>query len=622
MKRWMESFLPKVLLDAYRLIPRPRRMKLKLVVIAQASLAILDLIGIALVGVIGALSVSGIRSVAPGTGVSKVLELIGIDGLIFQRQIAILGLSAAFFLILKTILSSYLNRRILKFLSSNSALISSDLYERLLNRPSIMLDGSSSQKTLYAVTQGVQSINVGAIGSIVNLVAESTLLIVLIVGLLFFDSVLAVVTAALFGSAAFVMYTKLHKRARQLGLEYSKLTIQTNELFMESRSSYRELFVRNKLSEVAFRFKNLKEGLGSIVAETAFMPLLTKYAIEIVLILGALLLAALQFYRGNAEEAAASLGVFFATSSRLAPSILRMQQSLISLKISLSESAVTAEFVVGIGEVVDIGITVSDLDSERHSGKEYVVPRFTGEIRLESVSVKYPSKSVAALKEVSLVLPQGSFTAVVGPSGAGKSTLADCILGIIEPSSGYVSISGRKPVDAVRTWPGKIGYVPQEAHLSPKSILENITFGEQVDALSDSRVKEALIASGLDAFVGTLPGGLNSIVGERGAQLSGGQRQRLGIARALFTNPQLLILDEATSALDAINESLITSTLLKLKGICTVIVIAHRLSTVRHADKVIYLSEGAIKEVGSFDEVYSRSKEFAHQVQSMKLEIE
>jgi len=620
MKSQLKSLIPPSLIEAYRLIPKSRRLKLNTVVIAQSSLALLDLVGIALVGVIGALSVSGIRSAAPGSGVSKVLELLGLEELTFQRQIAILGICAALFLILKTILSSYLNRRILRFLSANSALISSDLYQRLLNRPAIMLDGSSSQKTLYSVTQGVQSINVGAIGSIVNLISEATLLTVLIVGLLFFDSVLAIVTALLFGSSAFFMYTKLHKRARDLGLQYSEFTIQSNELFMESRSSYRELFVRNKLSEVALRFRNLKENLGGIVAETAFMPLLTKYVIEIVLILGALFLAALQFSRGNAEEAAASLGVFFATSSRLAPSILRMQQSLISLKISLSESAVTSEFIASLGTVEDIGITVNNLKSQNQSEGNPPATPFKGEIELNSVSVKYSGKSSMALCDVSFTLTKGSFTAVVGPSGAGKSTLADCILGIIEPISGSVRISGMRPVEAVKTWPGKISYVPQEAHLSSKSILENITFGENVKGLSDSRVKEALIASGLYSFVETLPDGVNSIVGERGAQLSGGQRQRLGIARALFTSPELLILDEATSALDAINEGLITSTLLKLKGICTLIVIAHRLSTVRDADRVIYLSNGSIKESGTFDEVYSRSKEFAQQVDSMKID--
>lgn len=619
MNSHLQKFIPATLIDAYRIIPKSRRLKLNLVVLVQASLSMLDLIGIALVGIIGALSVSGIRSAAPGSGVSRVLELLGLENLMFQRQIAVLGISAAFFLILKTILSSHLNRRILRFLSSNSALISSDLYQRLLNRPSIMLDGSSSQRTLYAVTQGVQSINVGAIGSVINLISESTLLIVLIVGLLFYDSILAIVTAILFGSAALAMYTRLHKRARELGIEYSTLTIQVNELFVESRNSYRELFVRNRLSEVALRFRNLKEKLGEVVAETAFMPLLTKYAIEIVLILGALLLAALQFSRGNAEEAAASLGVFFATSSRLAPSILRMQQSLISLKISLSESSVTSEFIGSLSAVGDIGISMGMLEAERQTEKVKEAPPFSGEITLDSVSVKYVGKSVRALKDVSLVLPQGSFTAVVGPSGAGKSTLADCILGIVEPVSGSVRISGMRPVDAVTTWPGKIGYVPQEAYLSPRSILENVTFGEQVGALLDLRVQEALFASGLDTFVGTLPNGIKSIVGERGAQLSGGQRQRLGIARALFTKPELLILDEATSALDSINESLITSTLLKLKGICTVIVIAHRLSTVRHADRVIYLSDGSIKESGSFDFVYSQNKDFAQQVDSMKL---
>jgi ABC-type multidrug transport system fused ATPase/permease subunit len=620
MKKRIRESIPQPVLDAYYLIPKSRRARLILVVVVQASLAILDLIGIALVGVIGALSVSGVKSASPSLGVGRILELLGLEGLVFQSQIAILGVSAASFLILKTLLSSYLTRRILKFLSINSALISAKLYERLIDRPRVMLDGSSSQKTLYAVTQGVQSINVGAIGSIINLVAEATLLIVLVVGLLFFDPLLAVVTAVLFGVSSLMMYLRLHRRAQRLGLLYSELTIKTNELFVESKDSYRELFVRNRLPLVAKEFRDLKEDLGNVVAETAFMPLLTKYAIEVVLILGSVLLAAIQFSRGNAEEAAASLGVFFATSSRLAPSILRMQQSLIALKISLSESSVTSEFIASLDSAASTGISRSLGDIEDPSAGATMYPLFTGEVRVNSISVKYASKSEFALKEVSLFLPAGSFTAVVGPSGAGKSTLADCILGIVQPSSGSVSISGMNPVDAVRAWPGKIGYVPQESHLSPKTISENITFGERCDDTSQARVMKALAASGLESFVKSLPGGLDSVVGERGAQLSGGQRQRIGIARALFTDPRLLILDEATSALDSVNEGIVAATLSSLKGVCTLVVIAHRLSTIRHADQVIFLNKGRVEELGSFDEVYSNSKIFAEQVDAMRID--
>ena len=602
--------------NSLRLIPKNRRAKLFGIVMIQSSLAILDLIGIALIGVIGALSVSGIKSSIPSNGITRVLSIMKIENMVFQRQIAILGICAAIFLILKTVISARINKRILRFLSSNTSIVTNNLYKRLLSNPSIMLDGNSSQRTLYAITQGVQSLNVGGIGSLMNIVSEIMLLAVLASGLLFFDAVLAIGTIALFGLGAVILYLSLHKRARILGIEYSELTVTLNDTFMESRSAYRELFVRNQLTLYLNRFRKIRESLGHNIAESAFMPLVSKYAIEITLILGALLVTALQFSRENAEQAAASLGVFFATSSRLAPSILRMQQSLISMKIALYESALTAEFIKDLDNSEQIDLF--NQGGQEISKRECLDP-FDAEIEVNSVTVRYRNAGSPALRDISFKVRKGSFTAIVGPSGAGKSTLADCILGILAPETGSVTISGVPPKEAIRLWPHCISYVPQESYLARRTIQENVTFNLDYSDDMEKDVYSALIESNALEFVEKMPAGIHTQIGERGSQLSGGQRQRIGIARALYTNPELLILDEATSALDSTSEHLITETLTQAKKNCTLIVIAHRLSTVRLADQLIYMESGEIKGIGNFDYLYSTNSKFAMQVDAMQM---
>jgi ABC-type multidrug transport system fused ATPase/permease subunit len=218
-----------------------------------------------------------------------------------------------------------------------------------------------------------------------------------------------------------------------------------------------------------------------------------------------------------------------------------------------------------------------------------------------------------------LGIKPGEFIAIVGPSGSGKTTIADLILGILKPKSGQVFISGKPSDTAMMKWPGAIAYVPQDILLIQGTIKENILLGIEEDAISNERIDEVIRIAELTDFIRTLPDGINSQIGERGAKLSGGQRQRVGLARALVTNPKLIVLDEATSALDGMTEEIITNSISELKGIVTVIVIAHRLSTVREADRVLYLQEGKVIAEGRFDDVRNSVPNFDKQAKLMGL---
>jgi ABC-type bacteriocin/lantibiotic exporter with double-glycine peptidase domain len=235
---------------------------------------------------------------------------------------------------------------------------------------------------------------------------------------------------------------------------------------------------------------------------------------------------------------------------------------------------------------------------------------FHAKVILKDVCVQYRGADEPAVKDFNLEIIPGEFLAITGPSGSGKSTLVDAMLGIIPIKEGSVTVSGLAPGDAIKCWPGKIGYVPQNVSIVPGTILENIALGFPTEEISEESVWSALEVAKLSEFVNAFPDKLRTRIGDGAFGLSGGQRQRLGIARALYSKPELLILDEATSALDSSTEKLVTESLESLHGAITTIVIAHRLSTVMSADRIVLLEDGMISGVGNFEELRISNENF------------
>lgn len=606
-RRWANSTVARSL----RILPTGDQKKLFLVVLLQIFLGFLDLIAIAIIGVVGALASTGIRSREPGTRVSEVLQTLHLDSLTFQGQVAVLGALAGALLLGKTIFSVIFSRKALFFLSRRGALISSELTSRLLSQSLLKIQQKSTQETAFALTSGVQSVTLGVLAAIVNLVADLSLLIVLTIGLLVIDYVTALFVIFFFGIVSWFLLKMTSTRAIKLGKLNAKYSIQSNEKIVEVLSSYRELVVRNRRDFYTREIRNIRFNLADSAAELQFMPSISKYLIESTVVLAALLISLIQFLLQDATQAISTLIVFMAAGTRIAPAVMRTQQGIIQIKGSIGAAQPTLDLIEGLG-TADVISKVNDEVDVTHHG-------FSSSLVLESVSFRYPNKDNLAINQVTLSVPEGTFVAIVGGSGAGKTTLVDLMLGVLQPDSGAVLISQKNPSDTVTVWPGAIAYVPQDIVVSSGSIRENVGLGFPSHSITDEMVWSALDSAKLKEFVLSLPQGLDTQVGERGAQISGGQRQRLGIARAMLTRPKFLVLDEATSALDGQIEADISLEIQGLKGSATVITIAHRLSTIRNADIVIYMQEGKIIAQGTFNQVREAVPDFDQQAQLMGL---
>jgi ABC-type bacteriocin/lantibiotic exporter with double-glycine peptidase domain len=292
---------------------------------------------------------------------------------------------------------------------------------------------------------------------------------------------------------------------------------------------------------------------------------------------------------------------------------MRLQQNLVLIRNSIGMSSKTFQLIEDLNSHNRIETQDYNLSSENEN------PVFEGKVKIESVSFRFQDAEQNLLTDVSFVVKPGSVVALVGPSGAGKSTLVDLMLGILKPTEGTVEVSGLSPNAAIKKWPGLISYVPQEVLISKSTLLENVGLGFAVSEIVKERALAALRKAKIEDLIDSKSSGLSKSILERGGNLSGGQKQRIGIARALYTNPRLIILDEATSALDVTTESEISEALLALKGNVTLVLVAHRLSTVRNADLVIYLDSGRIIAQGTFEEVRSKAPQFDKQANLLGL---
>lgn len=585
------------------------RKKLIAIALIQVILGGLDLIGVSLIGLIGALSVTGVKSGLPGGKLESILNFIGLSGMTFQQQVAILGILAVLFLVGKTVISAIFTKRILYFLGLQGAEISNEILKSTLSKSYLFIRGRNIQELIYQSSNGVTALSIGVVGGTLNLIADISMTLIIGTALLVIDPTIALITFSIFTLVMFGLNKATQNRSRELGILHSDFSVESINRYEQAFKLYREIHLSNNSEQFEGEINEIRKRFSSVVAEISFLPSLSKYVIETTIVIGALILSAYQFMAEDSSHAVATLSVFLAAGTRIAPALLRIQQGILTVKNSSGAASGTMSLIDELSKSPNFFL------GKQVEEKQSFIPRIT----VSNLYFKFLTEDQDYLfEDLNLELAPGSRTALVGPSGSGKSTLIDIMLGIIPPNAGSVQISGVAAQDSHAKWPGSVGFVPQDVWIIDGSIKDNILLGRG-EYISKEALSAAIVNADLTEFIESLPRKLETTIGSKGQALSGGQRQRIGIARALLSNPRILVLDEATSSLDSNSEQSISTSISKLSTEISVMVIAHRLTSIREFQSIVYMDKGKILASGTFAEVCALVPDFESNAKAMGL---
>ncbi|WP_151523546.1 ABC transporter ATP-binding protein [Serinicoccus kebangsaanensis] len=448
---------------------------------------------------------------------------------------------------------------------------------------------------------GIANTTTGLLLPAASLPAELATFGAVLVVLLVAQPLTALVTFAYLGGLAVLMYVVISPRAVVAGRVGRDYSFKVAGLMTEMMGALKEVTLRGKADEVAAEVHANRVHATRARSHLMFLNTVPKFVTDTGLVLGFAVVGGVAFLLGGRDQAFEAIALFAVAGMRMIPSVNRFQSIITQTASTLPH----AEAVI-----TDIQDAQGYVAAAEQLGTE-PLPDDPRLLALREVSFSYPGAAEPALREVDLDIPLGSSVALVGASGAGKSTLVDVLLGLLTPSAGEIRVDERPLPEVLGAWRARVGYVPQEVNLFDGTIAQNValTWGEDIDEAAVTRALER--AQLMDVV--TERGGLGVRVAERGLALSGGQRQRLGIARALYADPLVLVLDEAMSALDTTTEDAVATAIRDLHGQVTVIAVAHRLSTVRHSDQVCFMKDGTIVARGSFEEVVAAHPEFATQ---------
>lgn len=478
----------------------------------------------------------------------------------------------------------------------------SDMFRRILRLPYPVFRSRSVGEYLRVVEEGIQRSYVYFTSSVITIVSEASTILAASIALLVIAPLPGFLAVAYFALSGTLLLAILRPRQRRAAQEVIDIRVPLARYFLMGIQGFREVRLTGKTDEVTGEYRRALGISTGAVRVINYLGELPKHVMEIIFILGVVLIAIVTFAFMPPSAAAGALATLVVAGSRVLPSIVRLQASVGVMR----------------GSIPAVQLVLHErewLESLPESPTESTERRFApGTIEVRDVSYRYPESEELVLRDIALTVGPGRSVALTGASGAGKSTLLDILMAMQEPTGGTVTVDGRSIFDDVPAWHASIGVVPQDVYLTDATLAENIAFGDAKDEIDPERLREAIAHAELESVVAELPEGLQTQLGERGVRLSGGQRQRVGIARALYRRPAVLVLDEATSALDNETEHRFTRTVERLRGDLTLVVVAHRLSTVRNCDEVIYLEEGRIVARGTFDEVRRRNEHFARLV--------
>jgi ATP-binding cassette, subfamily B, bacterial PglK len=590
----------RLLRSALSLFDRRTRMGFAGFALGFAVFSFLDAVALVLV----AIALSDTGAIAQGADTVKLpssLRSVGAAvGMGSSVSLAALVAATLCLMLAKSVLAAWFTRRSVRFFARHDTALGKRIISRQLNATWLehtQRDESETQRdAVFSSTALVQEF----LGAVVLSWAEVCTIVAIAVAVLFSDPLVALVGGLYAVVLASALQHYVRGRMNSAGEQNFRAEAAVLKTMQQALSTFKELLVRGRTSVFADVAALQRRGLAEAHAETTYVTSLARYVLEGGLVIGIGLVGTVAIIVDGAASAAGAIVFFAAAGFRVLPAIQRLQ-------VNLATARYRTPYIRTVLDQLEPQ-RIDDLETPK---LELDGPRLRGRVELRHLSFSYPARVPPALNCVSLDILEGQRVALVGPTGAGKTTLADAVLGLLNLEPGSVLVDGADILESLPEWRRSVGYVPQVISLVDDSVAANVALGWLDADIDRERVWRALEKAQADQFVRELPNGLDTHLGERGVRIAGGQRQRIGIARALYTRPSFLVLDEATSALDVETERMVMEAVENLHGEITVLVVAHRLATVRSADLVVFIEDGEVRAQGTFGEVVRAVPRFA-----------
>ncbi len=531
-------------------------------------------------------------SYSPALG--ALLEFFGYPSKSMLLLGAVLSMAAIYFL--KNVFLAFLAWRQAAFAFAVQARVAQKLFSRYLTQPYIFHLQHNSAQLIRNVTTEASFFCSHALVPGLLLITEAIVLVGISCLLFYLEPMGALVVTLVTGVPSLLFLRHSRQRVARWGKERQSHDGKRLQLIQEGLSGIKDVQMlgRSLTFQQQFAFHN--EVMARVGGRQLFLQQVPRLWLEFVGVLGVAVLVTVLLLQGKTPpEIAAAVGLFASAAFRLMPSVNRVLTSLNGLRYGRV-----------VLDLMHAELATSAAVTQGSVGKADARMRFTRSFALRNLCYTYPGALTGALFSVNLEVRAGEMLGIVGSSGSGKSTLVDLLLGLLEPSGGQVEADGQDIHADLQGWRKQIGYVPQSIYLTDDSLRRNVAFGVPEEEIDNTAVARAIRFAQLDALVLSLPEGLETFVGERGVRLSGGQRQRIGIARALYRDPPILVLDEATSALDVGTEAEVMKAITALQGQKTIVIVAHRLSTVEQCDRLCQLEHGRVVQIGAPADVLAK----------------
>ena len=559
----------------------PRRVKIKLVLLLVGIIVGAQIETLAL-GVIQPfiLILTDPSIVYTNSTINFVYTLFGFSSV--TPFLALLGVAVAFVYIFRGLYIYFFNNIQNRFLARNTVVISNQVMTKTLRQPYLYHTNQNTAALQHVVIRNVDRF-FGLINSVSALLVDGFMAIFMLT-FLFISSTSMTLVILFFASICIIVYFKIFKaKIKSSGDEEEKGLVQINKSLIQALNGVKEIKIMGREDYFSKKYNEISMNTVKLRVRIQSLRQLPKLFIESLCFSGAFFVVAGTIMAGiDMQALVPQLSLFVLAGFRLLPAISRFVNNVTQVMRVLPS----------IGQVYS-----SLFEEDEEYGKlppEPKVAAISRDIVISEVNFKYPKMKQPVLNSISLTIPQNSSVGIVGPSGAGKSTLVDIVLGILAPQQGSVVYNGKSIHHHFGEWSKQVGYIPQVIYLLDETIMENVAFGIDKEKIDEERVWRALEQAQLKEFVLSLPEGLMTKVGDRGVRLSGGQRQRIGIARVLYNNPPIMVLDEATASLDNKTEKAVMDAIQSLRENRTMIIVAHRLSTIEHCDIVYKVEKGNV----------------------------